>query len=372
MKKKILFIIWSYTWGGGAEALLTMIVNHLNPEKYDISIIEYQHADYKVEKVNPNIHVLSPIERIETPDNQKKGYQVYHTPEILIEKYIKGDYDLYVSFNYQIPTFLLPVGTKNISWIHGDVYDLAGEEVRREWGLQDKAFDKVEKIVAISDNTYQSLYDLFPRHRDKIMKLYNGIDITLARSRAEEETEIRLEHPAILFSGRLDENKNPLRLLDIFKMVLEQLPNAHLYFMGAGKLKDIVEEKIEAMQLGDSVTLLGYQQNPFPIIQQADVTCMVSKSEGFSIGLLESVALGVPFASTKVGGAELLANEGKCGKVFDTDEEAAEAIIDLIHTDKRKIREECEESSSRFSLDEYIRRIEYLFDSVLDENEGEK
>lgn len=111
-KMKILFIIWSYTYGGGAESLLTMIVNHLNPEKYDISIIEYEHSNFKTEPVNHNIHILPPIEKVETVDHQKKGYQVYHTPEILIERYIKGDYDLYVSFNYQIPTFLLPAGAK--------------------------------------------------------------------------------------------------------------------------------------------------------------------------------------------------------------------------------------------------------------------
>ena len=47
MKKKILFIIWSYTFGGGAESLLTSIVNHLNPEKYEISVIEYHHEGIK-------------------------------------------------------------------------------------------------------------------------------------------------------------------------------------------------------------------------------------------------------------------------------------------------------------------------------------
>ena len=59
-KRKILFIIWSYTYGGGAESLLTMIVNHLNPEKYDISIIEYEHSDVKTEPVNYNINILKP------------------------------------------------------------------------------------------------------------------------------------------------------------------------------------------------------------------------------------------------------------------------------------------------------------------------
>ena len=61
MKKKILFIIWSFTFGGGAESLLTSIVNHLNPEKYEISIIEYYNAGVKEEQVNRNIHVLLTI-----------------------------------------------------------------------------------------------------------------------------------------------------------------------------------------------------------------------------------------------------------------------------------------------------------------------
>lgn len=367
MKKKILFIIWSYTWGGGAEALLTMIVNHLNPEKYDISIIEYEHAGYKVEKVNSNIHVLPPIEKIETPDHQKKGYQVYHTPEILIDKYIKSDFDLYVSFNYQIPTFLLPKGTRNISWIHGDVYDLSGEDAKREWGLQDKAFDKVEKIVAISDRTYQSLYELFPRHREKIIKLYNGIDIYDVRNKAKKDTDIILSKPSILFSGRLDENKNPLRLLEIFQLVLSQKPSAQLYFMGEGSQKDILKEKIENLKLVDSVHILEYQQNPFPIIRQACVTCLVSKSEGFSVSLMESVALGIPFVSTDVGGAELLTNNEKCGRVINTDEEATDAIIELLDADKEQIKHECEESIKRFSIDEYISKIESLFDFVINE-----
>ena len=41
MKKKVLFIIWSYSYGGGAERVLTNIVNNLDPSKYEIDILEY-------------------------------------------------------------------------------------------------------------------------------------------------------------------------------------------------------------------------------------------------------------------------------------------------------------------------------------------
>ena len=41
--------------GGGAESLLTQIVNHLNPEKYEIGIMEIIHDTVKKEPVNSNI-----------------------------------------------------------------------------------------------------------------------------------------------------------------------------------------------------------------------------------------------------------------------------------------------------------------------------
>ncbi len=61
MKKKVLFIIWSYSYGGGAERILTNIVNNLDPSKYEIDILEYVYAGIKKEEINDNINLLNPI-----------------------------------------------------------------------------------------------------------------------------------------------------------------------------------------------------------------------------------------------------------------------------------------------------------------------
>ena len=45
--KRIFFIINCFSMGGGAESLLTQIVNHLNPEKYEIGIMEIIHDTVK-------------------------------------------------------------------------------------------------------------------------------------------------------------------------------------------------------------------------------------------------------------------------------------------------------------------------------------
>lgn len=365
--KKILFIIWSHSLGGGAEALLTTIVNHLNPEKYQIGIIEVYHSSIKKEPVNPDIIIYDPITFEGDKEYHKKLYYIYREPEKMIRKYIPSDYDLYVSFNYQFPSFLLPEGKRNIAWVHGAVYDLAqsGMEVYRS--LQGNAFEKAMKIVSISDVTTSSIKGLFPEFVDKVVEIYNAIDIKKVREKADSITEIRLEHPAVICVGRLDDNKNPLRMLDIFHAASEKSASLHLYFLGKGELESQVREKADEYGLKEHVHFLGYMENPFPVIKQADICCMASKSEGFPMSLLESVALYVPFVSTEVGGARILANGNLCGKVYKTNEDAAEYISELLKTPKDIIQRECETSIGRFDLNVYISKIESLFDEVLKE-----
>lgn len=364
--KKIFFIINSFSWGGGAEALLTQIVNHLNSEKYEIGIMEIIHADIKKEPVNSNIKIYPYYVKADDPQRKAKMYYVYHEWDKVIKEYIPQDYDLYVSFNYLKPSFLLSKGKKNIAWIHGDVYNLTQPDMAEERDLQREAFYKADKIISISDITTQSLLDVFPEHKEKIQIIYNGIDTESVREKAKEPADIRLKHPNVLSVGRLDSNKNPLRLLRIFEKLHEKNPEAHLYYLGYGELEEVVIAEAEKKKINNYVHLLGYYENPFPIIAQCDVSCLFSLAEGFPLALLESVALDKPFVSSIIGGARILANEGTCGKAVDSDDEAVEEILKFFEADKEQIAWRCRESIKRFDLDEYIQQIERLFDGILE------
>lgn len=365
--KKLFFIINCYSKGGGAEAVLTNIVNHLNPKKYEIGIMEIIHDTIKTEPVNSNIKIYPYYVKADDPERKAKMYFVYHEWDKVINEYIPLDYDLYISFNYLKPTFLLPPSKKAVAWIHGDVYELAQADKVEERALQEEAFCKVDKIISISDITTQSLQDLFPTHKDKIEIIYNGIDVEKARAKAKEVTEIQLRHPAILSVGRLDANKNPLRLLDVFEKVYHEDNTVHLYYLGYGILEEEVKKKAKEKGIDKNVHLLGYHNNPFPIIAQCDISCMLSHSEGFPMALLESVALDKPFVSSIVGGARILANGQRCGRTVETDEEAAAAISELLYADRQQMLQECHESIKRFELEAFISRIEELFDEMLKE-----
>lgn len=364
--KKIFFIINCFSHGGGSESLLTTIVNNLNPEKYEIGIMEIIHDVIKTEPVNANIRIYPYYVKADDPERKKKMYYVYHEWDKVIADYVPPDYDLYVSFNYLKPSFLLPKGKKSIAWIHGDVYNLAEPDLAEERALQREAFYKADRIISISDITTQSLIDLFPEHRNKIEVIYNGIDIETIREKAKENIGINLQHPAILSVGRLDKNKNPLRLLNIFGNIYQKNKNIHLYYLGFGNMKDEIEKISEQKKLSNNVHLLGYYNNPFPIIAQCDVNCLFSLSEGFPMALLESVALDKPFVSSVIGGARILSNNQRCGKVVETDDDAANAILEYIHGDKNQIKKECHDSIKRFGLKNYINQIEDLFDTIIE------
>ena len=364
--KKIFFIINCYTKGGGAESLLTQIVNHLNPEKYEIGIMEIIHDTIKTEPVNSNIRIYPYYVKADDSERKAKMYYVYHEWDKVIAEYIPMDYDLYVSFNYLKPTFLLPPGKKNIAWIHSDVYLLGKPDKKEERALQEEAFCKAERIVSISDLTTQSLIDLFPRHKDKLRVIYNGLDTQNVRAQAMEATKVKLSHPAILSVGRLDARKNPLRMLTIFEKVHGREKGVHLYYLGYGELEEAVLRAAQEKGVSEYVHLLGYHDNPFPILAQCDVNCMLALYEGFPMVVLEGAGLDKPFGSSVVGGSRELANGQRCGRTVEMDEEAAEAILTMLHADRQQMAKECRESIKRFELREYMRQIEALFDEVLE------
>ena len=367
MKKKILFIINSFSTGGGSESLLARIANNLSADKYEVSIIEVLHRDIKTEKTRPGITILPYIMHADDPERKEKMYYVFHEPWKVFNEFIGDHYDLYVAFNYMRPILLLPEGRRCISWMHGDIYNLLenADKIPENRRLENEALYKVKKIISVSDHTTQSVIDVHPEHKEKLITIYNGIDIEMIRKKAKFPTDISLKSHSMLFVGRLEEHKRPLRLLDILEMVREKNLDVHLYFMGWGVQEEEIKEQIQQRGLGEYAHLLGYQENPFPIIAQCDVMCLLSKSEGFPMCLLEGVALDKPFIATNIGGAETLSNHQNCGKNIETDYEAVDAVIEFMKMDKSEIQKRCRESIIRFDFEKYITQIEAVFDEML-------
>ncbi len=372
---KLFFIINCFSWGGGAESLLTTIMNALDDTgRYQIGMMEIIHADVKKEPIHDSIKVYPYYTNADAPDRKQRMYYVYHEWDKVINEYVPDDYDLYISFNYLKPSFLLPRNKKSVSWIHGDIYDLVNKypnqakDMSEERELQREAFKHVDRILAISDNTKQSIEEIYPEYSSKTILFPNGIDVKLVRNKSKEQTEVILDGFPVVYVGRFDQNKNPMRALCVFRSLLEKCKDAHLYYMGYGQLENELKDEIIKQGLTDNVSVLGYFDNPFPIIKQAKVMLMTSYSEGFPMALLESVALGVPFVSTVVGGSRMLCKNPNVGAVFDDDETAVNEIIRFSKMDSQVIQYACAETIKEYDTPIYIERIENMIHDVLNED----
>ena len=361
--KKVLFVIYTHSLGGGAERILSNVLNGLAEKtNYEISVLEYAKYSVKEEVLNPKIKRLPPIVDMEHSSRIEriaKFLLVHFCPLLLRKMYIKEKYDVEISFNYQIPSFLTSPKKEvyNIQWNHGDIYDLKESAFKRF--LQGRAYKKADRIVAISENTRNSIVELFPQHEKILTVLYNGTDVDFIRKGAELPTDFKLKNNSLVFLGRLEHNKNPLRLIEYTERLLKEGADVNLYLLGSGVQEKEVADYIKAANLEDRIFLLGYIANPYPIIKQGRAICMLSESEGFPTVFTEGMALGKPFISTPVGGTRELGDGGNCGIVIDSYEEFKEAVHKAVldPESSKKMESACLEQIKLFSLEKQIDRI---------------
>lgn len=134
-------------------------------------------------------------------------------------------------------------------------------------------------------------------YRDAIV-INNAIDVEKftfdAGVRKQIRNELGLENcRVVMFTGRLDPQKNPIFLLEIFSEILKRWNDAQLLVVGDGILKDQMTNKIEQLKLHGHVKMLGSRRDVNLLLQAADVFLLPSKFEGLGIVLIEAQAAGV-------------------------------------------------------------------------------
>lgn len=96
-------------------------------------------------------------------------------------------------------------------------------------------------------------------------------------------------------TGRFDEQKNHVFLLEIAKEVMARDPNARLLLVGAGTLRPGIEKRAAELGIADRVVFAGLRSDvPRVLKSVVDVFVMPSFCEGLALALLEAQTAGVP------------------------------------------------------------------------------
>lgn len=94
--------------------------------------------------------------------------------------------------------------------------------------------------------------------------------------------------------GRLSNQKNPLRLLEIFKAVLKKDDSAVLLSVGTGEMESEILAYAKVLGIDNNVLFLGMRTDIPELLLAADIFVLPSLYEGLPIVALEAQAAGLP------------------------------------------------------------------------------
>jgi glycosyltransferase involved in cell wall biosynthesis len=138
----------------------------------------------------------------------------------------------------------------------------------------------------------------------------------------------------LLSVGRLDQQKNPLLLLDSFALVNRTRPNTRLIVVGDGVLRPALASRAKALGLDGKVIFAGLRSpgEVSDLLQLADGFLLTSAYEGMPMSVLEALGCGVPVVTTRVGEVERVVHDRVNGQVVDehSPEAFAGAVLELL------------------------------------------
>lgn len=196
------------------------------------------------------------------------------------------------------------------------------------------------KIIVVSDAVKKHWEKYVPAA--KIDRIYNGLAHPPTANNANAGA--KKNELIITAVGRIIPSKGHAYLVEVARVVNQQLPNARFWivgdtFRGYEYYEKEVRQKVIDYGLQEVVLFKGFQSNIEAILAETTVFFHPATTpDPFPTVLLEAVAAKVPLVCTNLGGAIEITNYGKAGVLVPEDEaqKAAELLLDFISNEAKQ------------------------------------
>ena len=371
-RRKVCFVLPSLN-GGGAERAAVQILNGLDPANWDRSMFLFAREGPYLADVAAGIA----IESADTPSRFGRwralgSFIAAERPEIVMAflSYFSvlaaaraANTGAKVIFNLQTPmsAFLTDA---DYQWRQGGHRTAFSLVTRIGYGAADL-------IVATSQGVARDLTAAFAIDPARIRVLPNPVDLERVRTAALQPIDASLlppgDGPLIVAAGRLAEAKNYPLMIDAFDAVRKETA-ARLCILGQGELEAPIRQLIAARGLSDSVTLAGFQPNPWSYIARAELFLLTSRYEGFGNVLIEAMACGVPVVATASPGTRDIIRNGIDGRLVETHlpQSVSAAVIELLESDDRRrtMSEAARQGAERFATRHVVDQYDVLMEQL--------
>jgi len=219
-----------------------------------------------------------------------------------------------------------------------------------------------DERVGVSAGVANDMARLSTMDPKEIRVIHNPIDISRESPREARSGPAEYWGDSVgarlLTVGRLKKVKNHALLLRAVAR-LKGVLNFRLVIVGDGECELELRTLVEELGLSEDVRFAGFQSDPAPFYQSADVFVLSSDYEGFGNVIVEALACGTPVVSTNCpsGPSEIL-NDGEFGTLVPVSDEGALAngILSALKTktNSAKLKSRAADFSPRIAASKYL------------------
>jgi len=362
--------------GGGTERVVVNIVNNLDRQKYNVSLVLAEAKGGFLDRIKKDV----PIIDLNVSGDLKLFFR-------LIKYFRNEKIDIFVSTFSRINMICILAkifsgkSTKIIITQYS-VLSLAlvtAETAKRRFfarfflpTLAKIIYPKADKIICASNGVADDLSNIIGC-KEKLKVIYHPVISNNTYELSEDPLDISsfcgANESLVISVGRLTRCKDYPNLLKAFSLVVKE-KSAQLIILGGGLEEKNLVQLTNELGLSKKVTFLGFQENPFKYMKKASVFVLSSITEGLGNVIPEAMACGVPVISTncKFGPNEIIEN-GKNGLLVSVGDpkSLAEGIIKLLKNCslREKFSREGKRCAKDFTVDKKIKEYEKVFLDVI-------
>ena len=102
--------------------------------------------------------------------------------------------------------------------------------------------------------------------------------------------------------GVIRPSKGQREAIEAIDLLVREGLDVTLTLVGSGPAEQDMRELIASKHLEDRVEMVGQVDNPYPLVESADIVLICSRCEAFARATLEGIALGKPIVGSRSGG----------------------------------------------------------------------
>ena len=233
-----------------------------------------------------------------------------------------------------------------------------------------------DKVIAVSESAKESTIKKRSIREDKVLVMHNALPLEEFHELTPEQKEkekrrlgINPDYKIIGTVTRLREEKGNKYFLEAAAEVLKVFPKTIFLIVGDGPLREDLENLSKKLNIEENVIFYGFSRDIQKFYSIFDIKVIASVTEGFSLALIEAMAMRKAIVATDEGGPKEILKDGETGMLVPAKDSRmlANKIIYLLENGQEleRLARNAKKESEKYDIDSYVRKLEREYEDLL-------